>query len=655
MRIRSSKILAVFTGIVVIFLGASSSRAAVKNVGKSACAYRTIQAAIDAAAQGDTVLVHDGVYVERIDFKGKAVAVLSVNGPQATVIDGDMKGSVVTVSGGEGAGTVLKGFTITNGRSAAYGGGVYCNNSSPSLANCTIKGNYAAYHGGGIYCFNSSPSVTNCVISGNKANFGGGVCCYGASSPAITDCTVSGNAVSNGGGGIYCNGSSPAITNCAISGNSAEEYSGGGISCDNSSSPSIADCVISGNFSLMYGGGIHSANSSPSVARCAISGNIANLSGGGIYGEHSSPTIANCIISGNAASLYHGGGIFLDDSSPAISSCAIRGNSALFYGGGICCFASSAPCITNCVISGNGASNSGGGIYGEASFSIANCTISGNSSTNGGGINVFSGFPTVVNSILWGDSATNGPEVRLGGGAITIAFSDVQGGWTGASNIDADPLFLDPRPISEVATSAGDYRLRTGSPCIDAGTGDSAAYPCIIARDLAGDPRPQGAGYDIGADEAAILVNGSFEEVAERVPVPWIGTALAADDGRVTTRARQSRASFLMNGAAASKQLAQSRNIAGLAGDVLDFSCWHAADTASVYGGFFGVTLTVQYADGSRNTVNLAFPKSTHGWQRGRQTFTALKPYTKVTLALVYAGQRGSAWFDDVKLSVLRP
>ena len=84
----------------------------------------TIQAGIDAAVNGDTVLVAPGTYVEYIDFKGKAITVTSELGPDVTVIDGNQAGRVVTFNSGEGLDSVLEGFTITNGY-AGYGAGIY--------------------------------------------------------------------------------------------------------------------------------------------------------------------------------------------------------------------------------------------------------------------------------------------------------------------------------------------------------------------------------------------------------------------------------------------------------------------------------------------------------------------------------------------------
>ena len=204
--------------------------------------YTTIQGAINAASNGDRVLVNNGIYTESINFSGKTITVQSVHGTTSTIIDGNASGSVVTFNSGEGTGSVLSGFTIRN--ETADGGGIYCYYSSPTITNCTISGNSAGYAGGGIYCNYSSPMLTDCTISGNSAYYGGGICCD-YSSPMLTNCIISGNS-SYRGGGICCGfSSSPTITNCTISGNSTSD-SGGGIWCYDSL-PRIVNSILWGN------------------------------------------------------------------------------------------------------------------------------------------------------------------------------------------------------------------------------------------------------------------------------------------------------------------------------------------------------------------------------------------------------------------------
>ena len=186
----------------------------------------TIQAGIAFAANGDTVLVQPGTYVENINYNGKLVTVgslfLTTQNPtyiSSTIIDGNSSGSVVTFDSGEDSNAVLCGFTITNGF-ATDGGGIYCEGSSPSLQNLKISGNSASLtwgFGGGIYCFdNSSPSIQYVTISGNFANGGGGGIYSYHSNPNLENVTMSSNSASLGGG-IYCDAASyPYFTNSIL-------------------------------------------------------------------------------------------------------------------------------------------------------------------------------------------------------------------------------------------------------------------------------------------------------------------------------------------------------------------------------------------------------------------------------------------------------
>ncbi len=136
--------------------------------------YVTIQEAIDAAVDGNTIIVSPGTYVENIDFLGKSIQVISEAGQSSTIIDGNQVGSVVTFDSGEDGSSVIDGFTITNG-SATLGGGTYCFSTSPTVSNNLITGNTATDSGGGIYCGGSrGPTIVHNTITGNLAGSSGG-------------------------------------------------------------------------------------------------------------------------------------------------------------------------------------------------------------------------------------------------------------------------------------------------------------------------------------------------------------------------------------------------------------------------------------------------------------------------------------------------
>ncbi|HWB53064.1 MAG TPA: right-handed parallel beta-helix repeat-containing protein [Tepidisphaeraceae bacterium] len=269
---------------------------------------------------------------------------------------------------------------------------------------------------------------------------------------------------------------------------------GGGID-DGDSSPTINDCIITGNNAEFGGGGIYSNNSNAILINSTISGNTAGTSGGGMYDRYSTLTIEHCIITQNTSNSSGGGILNNQDTSDTLIDCTITGNWAAFDGGGIDNLSTSAS-LTNCVIAGNTAGQNGGAInIAGAAPVIVNCTISGNSAVNdGGGIYVkASGTPTVTNSILWGDMvAANVDEIgSTSDSSATINFSDVDGGFAGTGNIDADPLFVD--------AANGNYRLQDASSAINAGS--NSAVPDGITTDIAGDQRIVGSAVDLGAFE----------------------------------------------------------------------------------------------------------------------------------------------------------
>lgn len=219
---------------VVLFLGVSwITRASILHVPSD---YPTIQAGIDAAVNGDTVLIADGTYSGignyNIDFNGKAIEVKSLNGPENCVVDCMTQGRGFNFQNGEGNNSALNGITIQNGyASDDNGGGILCmNSSSPAIVNCIVSGNSADGNGGGVACFDtSSPVFFDCIISSNSASgpFGGGGLFFVDSNITITHCIISDNAADWEGGGLFCYFSRPIITNCIISENSASK--GGGV------------------------------------------------------------------------------------------------------------------------------------------------------------------------------------------------------------------------------------------------------------------------------------------------------------------------------------------------------------------------------------------------------------------------------------------
>ena len=401
---------------------------------------------------------------------------------------------------------------LTGNHADWYGGGLYCSHqSSPVLTNCEIRENTCDVDGGAIYCewnsnfsieggeillnqapygsgaaiaclWSASPSISSCNISYNYAiMYGGGIYCKHEASPTVHDCTLMRNTSSSGGGAFAANYSDPVFTECTIAQNHA--WVGGGGFYIRDGSTSVSDCEIYGNTAFTGGGifGFYEAN--PSFTNCFIRENEA-VSGSGVYCSYCPINLTSCIISGNRAS-EEGGGIYIWEADPLISECTIADNYASLRGGGIYIDNESSVVLKNSLIEGNSTGKNGGGIilmY-SSSLQMDFCTIMDNAAMNkGGGVYCLDAALDATSSIVW----SNSPEgVFVYSGLASFSYSAVEGGWEGEGNIDEHPQ-----------TGAGNYyHLLPGSPCID--TGIEAG--CIL--DLDGDSRPDGDGFDMGADE----------------------------------------------------------------------------------------------------------------------------------------------------------
>jgi len=316
-----------------------------------ATAATNIQAAIEVASTGDEIVVTNGIYAtggsavhgtmtNRVAVT-KPVTLLSVNGPQFTIIQGHQ---VPGTTNGDGAircvyltnGAMLSGFTLTNGATQTTndypmyhqsgGGGIYCEvlqsypNAPAVVSNCVITSNSAFGPGGGVYGGGvSSAQIIDCELRGNTAAWGGGV-----ADGWVKRCVIADNAAGSGGGAAYYE----FFRQCQLE-----------------------DCVLTGNHAG-YGGGAYACY----LANCTVAGNSASESGGGLYGfvviqVQRLYYATNCIVYFNTAASdanFNYGGILANSCTfPDGGGAAIITNAPLFVdlAGGNYHLQANSPCI----------------------------------------------------------------------------------------------------------------------------------------------------------------------------------------------------------------------------------------------------------------------------------------------------------------------
>ena len=256
--------------------------------------FENIQAAVDAASDGDEIVVMPGIYIsttsEVVNPNGKELWIHSSQGAKVTVIDGQLERRGLVCISSETNKTIIEGFTVTNCDYSGPdgndgGGGMYNAGSSPTLTNCSFTGNHARHHGGGMFNNNSSPTLTNCIFENN--------------SPSD-------------------NNHDPTRT-------------GGGMLNKNGSNPTLANCTFENNGALGRGGGMSNYSSSPTLENCTFENNSAFLEGGGMYNYNSSPTLTDTVVCGNTPDQIYGdwtdnGGNWVEDECPIDCPADINGD-----------------------------------------------------------------------------------------------------------------------------------------------------------------------------------------------------------------------------------------------------------------------------------------------------------------------------------------
>jgi Right handed beta helix region/Secretion system C-terminal sorting domain len=499
--------------------------------------YATIQAAIDACVDGDTVLVSDGTYFENIRFKGKRIVVGSTylttsdtSHISRTIIDGSNatnpdSGSVVSFVHGEDTASVLCGFTIRGGSGTLI----------------QFPG-FSYRQGGGVLVYSSGARLTSNIISENTVTgqyvWGGGISAEECPLLIMEGNTVRKNHLYSPNGQVVGGGMSLAYTAAAVLRH-------------NVFAENIAQ--TDGPYNCL-GGGLYCSDGTYLIEENTFERNIGRAPNNTRYWTHGGGVVAGVVVldfrnnrvvrnvlQGSTSMSAFGGGLSLEtDAQDLLRDMRVTGNYIAYNqvinglypsGGGGIHTRDERPLIENNIIVHNSAPYGGGfGAYIKLTTAggggpndardapvLINNTIAYNRATSneGGAIASFGAWtPKVINTIAWGDTSASEVFSADASGMI-VRYSDIQGGWPlDASNINFHPMFVDST-----------YRLSDSSNCIGKGT-DSTQIGSLWFRapksDYYGSSRPNPAGSkpDIGACE-----NPRKDPI---VGVPQEGTGLPA-------------------------------------------------------------------------------------------------------------------------------
>jgi hypothetical protein len=272
---------------VFLALVCSTTYSAVWEVPSAVCP--TVQAGIDSAAFGDTVLVLPGSYNENLVMKD-GVVLLGRDGWPSTFLQPEAAGPPIISCTHVGSTAEITGFTVRNGRS---------------------------YDGAGIHCVRSSPRIALNYFNENIAeNVGGAIACFEMSDATLEENIFRANRAGYMGGGVYCDSSGPAIGKNEFLLNHGEW--GGAIASAHSATPDIRDNLIHRNTCNWQGGGIYARwNCNLVIEDNVINLNVAGGSGGGMFIQHGSHAdVRRNLVARNEAD--HGGCIHITGYASAL-------------------------------------------------------------------------------------------------------------------------------------------------------------------------------------------------------------------------------------------------------------------------------------------------------------------------------------------------
>ncbi len=294
-----------------------------------AAAPATIQAAVDAAADGDLILLADGVFTgpgnRDVDLRGKALTLRSAAGDAERCVIDCRDGDGATAHrgflfvSGEGPQTLLAALTIRDGRAPGQGipdglgGAVLCAASSPRLQDLVVEGGRAGL-GGGVGCLDARPTLVRCLIRDSTAEHGGGVMCLG-SDAVFEGCALQANTAESGGG-LGVRACRPQLRDCILAGNLGTY--GGGLAVTGGAVARLEDCLLVGNVAIL-GGGLHAADAEARLAGCTLVAGSAGA-GGGVFCESKGAVVLERTIVGFSV---QGEGVYCREGGRAELSCCL--------------------------------------------------------------------------------------------------------------------------------------------------------------------------------------------------------------------------------------------------------------------------------------------------------------------------------------------
>ncbi len=376
-----------------------------------ATAATNIQAAVDAAADGDAVQITNGTFPISAEIVVTTSITISGLGQFSTAINSDGGHRCFRVAA-TASGAVIEDLAIQNGGDGGGNGAGVLLQGGGTVRNCRLTGNISTWSGGGAY-LDHGGMVSNCFVGQNSARQGGGAYLFGGGT--VMACTIWYNHATDHSGGVCCDGGGVVsggvvlenaasdgggiglrsgggeVESVVISNNTATD-NGGGVQC--SGSGTLRDCDIVANVASNHGAGVW-GNGALLVSNCTVASNVATDNGGGMYVFAGSLDLDSSRILGNISSLGNGGGLALPgDVMWQATNTLVAGNTATYQGGGFWYAATSGRVVFDGMVLSNntaGASGGGGSFSTFNTVEVRNAQVVDNHATCGGGLTLDTG------------------------------------------------------------------------------------------------------------------------------------------------------------------------------------------------------------------------------------------------------------------------